>query len=240
MNRRCLPSTDFLNMKTNCHHKVGGIMEGRDLSFWSKKLESVYNQLSQSEQYYEGYKLLYSQWSTIDAAEIVFLSLNPGKEGSSSLNKSLSDERGNSYVIEQYTTASPITEQYLRLADFLRVDPLSILCGVVNPFRSGSWQDLPNKMKVEGNKFGESFWSEIFKKNKVSLIVATGADAGEFVVNVKSADLANQILSGWGNIVIKEYIAKDGTKIVVLPHLSRFKLFSRKECLEALREIFGI
>ncbi len=215
-------------------------MNNERFNFWSDKLDKSYSTLSESENYGLGYKLLFSPWSTIDDSEILFLSQNPGKEGSSSINKSISDERGNSYVVEQKTTASPITAQYLKLAQLLRVNPSSILCGVVNPFRSNSWDELPHKMKIEGNLIGKDFWSEVCEQKNFKYIITTGGDASKLAIDFTSASLFKEIPSGWGSNNLKMHRTENCTSIISLPHLSRFKLLSRRECIKPLKEIFQI
>ena len=52
----------------------------------------------------EGYKILYCPWDTIGKSDVAFISLNPGRPPSYADLKILSDERGNSYEVEKFTT----------------------------------------------------------------------------------------------------------------------------------------
>ena len=60
------------------------------------------------------------------------------------------------------------------------------------------------------------------------------------IVDLKNARLDYEVEAKWQNKKNRRFITSTGTKIIQLPHLSRFKLFSREECLEPLKEIFEI
>lgn len=127
-----------------------------DKDYWIKKIEKAESDLG----FKDGYKFVYGPWTTLAQAEVAFLSLNPGRAPDDAEMRTISDERGNSYEVERYTTKSPITDQFLRLADFLNQKPADILAGVVVPFRSDSWAELSKHQKNESLKLGREFWAE--------------------------------------------------------------------------------
>ena len=112
-----------------------------DRDYWIKKLEEAKIELGFSD----GYKFVYGPWTTLDKAEVAILSLNPGRAPDGADMCTISDERGNPYAVEREETKSPLTEQFLRLAQLLRMQPTEILTGVVAPFRSDSWSDLDRR-----------------------------------------------------------------------------------------------
>lgn len=195
-----------------------------------KKFESLYN-------FNNGYELLCCPWSTLDSSKIAFISLNPGKPPNIKQLKMISNESGNSYEIDRYMTKSPITEQYLKLCNFLKKKPKEILTGMACPFRGNRWDNFNIKQKIAGLEIGHYFWSKVLNKN-ISLIIVLSNEATKLIVNLKNAELDEEINSGWGNYKVRRYRNNKNVTIIQLPHLSTFKLFSRKECLDPLKTIF--
>jgi hypothetical protein len=184
-----------------------------------------------------GFKLLYCPWKVISEADIAFISLNPGRPPDAAQLQLLSDERGNSYEVEKYTTKSPITEQFLMLCDFLGRKPASILTGVACPYRGDRWTDFSSEQKKVGLNIGKQFWSEALGR-RIKLVITLGNETTQLVTDIKSAQLELEINSGWGKYNLRRYRGSQGTEIVQLLHLSTFKLFSRDECTLPLRTIF--
>ena len=200
---------------------------------WLDKIESV----EQSHQFTDGFKLLYCPWSTIDGSELAFVSLNPGRPPNDAELRAISDERGNSYEIEQLTTKSPLTAQFIKFASFMNIKPSSILTGVVCPFRGNRWNDFTREQKRAGLSLGREFWYESTKEN-VKLIVTLGNEATNSINDLFNAKLKDEIASGWGDIKLRRYCSNDGIEIIQLPHLSTFKLFSNEKCRKPLETIF--
>ena len=65
-----------------------------------------------------------------------------------------------------------------------------------------------------------------------------GDEPTKMILDIFDAKLKMQIPSGWGSCSLKSYTSSRGTKIIQLPHLSRFMLFSRDACKEPLKTIF--
>ena len=149
----------------------------------------------------------------------------------------LSDERGNSYEVEKRETQSPLTNQFLKLCSFLGIPPNQILTGVACPFRSDQWNDFSTGQKEAGLKFGKLFWSKVLDE-KIKLIITSGGIANKLITEIKDAKIETEKKACWANICLKRYSNSQNTKIVALPHLSRFKLFSRTECRNPLNAIF--
>lgn len=59
-------------------------------------------------------------------------------------------------------------------------------------------------------------------------------------MSITGARLDTVTPSGWGNITLSRYLAGGDRRIVKLPHLSQFKLFSRAEAEPFLKAIFEI
>ena len=213
-----------------------------DKNKWLRKL------LSTQEQYNfpDGYKLLYCPWRTIQSAEIAFISLNPMEPVIGEGFKVISDERGNSYEVEKYTTKSPLTHQFLLLCEFLSTSPDAVLTGTICPFRSARWGDnkfldgsaFTNELKKVGLAVGEEFWVEALRDVKLIIVISKVTENS--ITKILNASLDTETDSGWGNYSLRRYKNTRDQSIVALPHLSTFKLFSRPKCEEYLEAIFEI
>jgi uracil-DNA glycosylase len=197
-----------------------------------KSAEKKYN-------FSDGFKLLYCPWDNISSSNIAFISLNPGNAPENAELRMISDERGNSYEIEMDITKSPINEQFMKLCDFLENKPSDFLTGAAIPFRSKNWESLNKEQKIAGVEIGVSLWKELLGSN-VKKIIVTGEEACKTVLKIKSAELKLSIPSKWGNSYLKKYVATDETEIFSIPHLSRYRLFSRKESIKQLEILFNM
>ena len=185
----------------------------------------------------EGFKLLYCPWERINSAQLAFLSLNPGRPPNQESLRVVSDERGNSYVVEREINKSPITEQYLKFCELLGVNPNAVLSGVIFPFRSNAWKSLTIFQRQQGLALGSQLWKSILHE-KIRLVVAVGNETAKILIDIFDAKKEKCVPSGWGNISLRRFIGHNGVKIVQLPHLSRFKLLSNDRFLPPLKEVF--
>ena len=206
---------------------------------WTKKLSDTDKRYN----FFDGYKLLYCPWETIHEVKIAFISLNPGKPPQNAELREVSDERGNSYWVERKITESPITDQFLKLCDFIEKTPDEILTGAICPFRSMDWDFFMNgkvftdKQKEIGLNLGAEFWKEALKN--VSTIITVGNETTNSITKITDTKLTREINSGWGNVKLRRYENHEkNISVIHLPHLSTYKLFSRPECREPLKKIF--
>lgn len=192
----------------------------------------------------QGYKLLYVPWKTIDIAKIAFISLNPGKPPEDADLRVISDERGNSYEVEEATTMSPLTKQFLKLSKYLNTDPESILTGAFCPFRSERWKDFTSEQKHIGFEIGKKFWYPALKKNGVKIIITLGHGAELLstltlpIAKELEATLDKEIVLGNNWCSLRRFKGKNIT-IIQLPHLSQFRIFDNKNSyIKEIEEIF--
>lgn len=185
----------------------------------------------------DGFKFLCGPWSTRSSARVAFLSLKPGRPPDDADLRVVSDERGNSYRVERATTHSPITEQFLALAEMLGEEPDAILAGFVAPFRAIAWTDLDTRQQEEALALGRAFWTEPLNRADLQLIVACSRAAAELVCAVTRAVPELEVMAGWGNLKLRRHRTHDGRRVILLPHLSRFRLLGRPTSEAALREI---
>jgi hypothetical protein len=168
------------------------------------------------------------------------MSLNPTKPAPGTEIRVTSDERGNSYEVEQADTQSPMTAQFLALAAALRRAPYEILTGVAAPFRSTSWQAPSEDQKPANLLVGERFWAEAFALRRPMLVITCAPEAASQATKILGARFETNAPSGWGNTTLDRRRSEDGTVVVRLPHLSTYKLFSRPECIVAVHGILEL
>lgn len=130
---------------------------------------------------------------------------------------------------------APLQQQVCALFELLNVSPNYVLSGNLIPFRSPRFSDLPNKSAAL--KFGQNIWSDIIERSNLNLIVTMGNDVTRAVSKQLKITRLDKHESGWGKISIYSG-EKDGLRLIGLPHLSTFKLFSRPECEKYLRNVF--
>lgn len=205
-------------------------------NFWDKQIASEAERLG----FNDGYKILYGPWETIENADTVFLSLNPGRPPHGADLFNISDERGNSYEVEKYTTSSPITAQFLALADLLELKPEQILTGTVAPFRSDRWMSLSLSQRRGALEIGKKFWADVFAANRPKRVICCCPQAGKITSEILEATLEMTTSSGWGNTSLHRFRAKDGALVAQIPHLSTFKLLSRPACIAPLKLILDL
>ncbi|MBP9048869.1 MAG: hypothetical protein WAT35_15135 [Tabrizicola sp.] len=185
-------------------------------------------------QFSQGFKFLYGPWSSRAGLEVAFLSLNPGRAPPFAELRTVSDERGNSYLIEASTTVSPLTQQFLTFAARVASPPEAILTGVVAPFRTDDWKGASLAQRRAMLSLGRSFWREPLIDARLRLIVAVSDEAAALAVELTGAKFDGKRPAGWGDLVIRRYRLPNGGVIAHLPHLSRFRLFGRPQSEDAL------
>jgi hypothetical protein len=200
---------------------------------WHKRLVATEAELGLSD----GFRFVYGPWSTLKAGRLAFLSLNPGRAPSTTNTREISDERGNSYAVEQHTTLSPITDQALKAFSFFGAEPNEVLTGVVCPFRTPSWGDLSRAQQTQALTLGRAFWKDPLDRSDLDMIICCSNDATRAVTGLLDARHEASLPAGWGNIQIHRYRTRSGVPILALPHLSRFRLFGRPQSEAAIRTL---
>jgi hypothetical protein len=109
-----------------------------------------------------------------------------------------------------------------------------IVSGNFVPFRSRNWGDLYRK--EESIAFGQSLWGEVFSAWRPQYVVTFGAGALDAVIGLLGdVHEARDYDPRWqGSLSIR--VLKDGTRLLGLPHLSRFMIFGRLESMPAITE----
>lgn len=191
--------------------------------------------------------------------KIALITLNPGGEEQRPDHPQDSCEEGCAYLVESWKNGKPpgeaplqiqVRRMFAELAEKLHYQgtPEGLLeeslSGYFIPFRSPSLEKLEHRR--EALDFGESIWSNILESIRPGLIICIGKDTYKklksLVPRVYGLSRVNhiQIKTGWHNsgADIIEFGESLKTRLLGLPHLSRYKLFSRAKCVEPVDRIF--
>lgn len=190
--------------------------------------------------------------------KIAFITLNPGGSRTREDHPSASCEKGSPYLDESWKDRnpgeSPLQIQIQKMFDKIcektnchgRTRELieSTLSGYFIPFRSPSRNDL--KHKKEAFDFGEKIWLRILKTVQPKLFVCIEKETAKRIrKTIETAyDLTEsksyKLQTGWGNYTadIFEFGNNSEVKLLRLPHLSRFTLFTSEKCEEKIEDIF--
>lgn len=204
-------------------------------SLWRQRLCKTAEQY----EFQDGYKLLYCPWENIHTSQIAFISLNPGVLPDYEVKETLSDERGNSYEVEQLYSKSPFTEQFLKMCHLLGIEPHKVLTGVIHPFRSHRWRNLSKEQRIAGLDIGRDFWS-VALSPQVHTIIVSGNTACDEVVQITRSRIKKRLDSGWGTCQFEVYETLTKQRLIKLPHLSTYKIFSRSQCASSLQTLFTL
>jgi len=137
------------------------------------------------------------------------------------------ERRGGEGRSDQYQPgAEPLQLQVQLLLRPAGVAPGDELSGYFVPFRSRDWASL--KQKAASVAFGERLWTGTLARASVRTIFGVGKGVlGAKLSEILGAQLCRTDPSGWGQLTIDTYRASDGRALILLPNLSRFRLFGR-------------
>lgn len=185
-----------------------------------------------------GWKFLYSPVSTLTEARVAFIGLNPG--GAKYEAPVYAQPPGQSaYLDESWrghaAGTAPYQFQVRELFRMVGVHPQAVLAGNLVPFRSPRWAALERRQ--ESLAFGCELWREVFAAHVPELVVCLGGITDRALGKLLGAGTATHHDVAWGNVTatVRDF---DGGRLIKLPHLSTFKLFSRGASKECLLRIF--
>lgn len=191
-----------------------------------------------------GWRFLTCSKFNLDShVETIFLTLNPGGNVSRNDHPAESCESGSAYVVESWSGAPPgnskLQLQIRALFSLIDENIDGILSGQLVPFRSPSWDALPRK--EECLAFGRELWTDIIELVNPNLIIAMGKTQlrPALLDILGEPTMSEDVPVGWGKIKAGLDIYP-GTRIVSLPHLSRFGIVTRSESLPSLKYLFDL
>lgn len=197
-------------------------------------IESKYTELGHKL----GWRFITCPVAQAISPKVVIVSLNPA--GREQHGPSWSQEEGSAYLIESWNGypagQSPLQIQVQKLVERLGVTFDEVLSGQFVPFRSPSWNELVKQ--DDSIAFGKKLWFEFSCDLQPETIVCIGHETSKHLKAVFGVDKLIEKSSGWGNQTIKIGKGRGGLKLISLPHLSRFSLFTSDQCQPFLDEVF--
>jgi hypothetical protein len=186
-----------------------------------------------------GWRFLTSPAKTIDAANVALVTQNPGGDVDDPNAPRWSVENGNAYAIESWRGVpagqDQLQIQVKRLFEVVGVDINSVLSGYFVPFRSRDWNSLNNRS--QSTAFGRELWKTVFSRSPATLIFAFGKDIAVDMCQILGASPLGSAPAHWANLTIDSYRSRDRKVLIVLPHLSRFRLFYRPTSESAFKTL---
>lgn len=183
-----------------------------------------------------GWRFLSCPEKNIDTASIALVTINPG--GACFEEPKWSVEEGSAYRVEPWKGCDPgketLQQQVIRMFQIMDVMPDKVLSGYLVPFRSQDWNKL--RKKSESIQFGIDLWREVFKRANPRTVLAFGKGITPFMIKLLCATFHANHCAHWGQQTIDVYRFGSNQRLVVLPHLSRFRLFSRPQSESAFHD----
>ena len=192
--------------------------------------------------------------------KVAFITINPGGDSIPPDHPWPSCEAGVSYLVERWGDTSPgqsklqievqglfrMLSQYLLFPGLFQELMAQSLISHFIPFRSPTFAELPRQQ--ESIEFGRQLWRRILPIVSPRLIVCLGREVQKelrsLIPGVMGGIAArNQSFeTGWGQYTadIHDFHGPFGTiRLLYLPHLSRFQLFTSQKCSQQMSIILG-
>jgi transcriptional regulator with XRE-family HTH domain len=188
-----------------------------------------------------GFRFLTSPRRTLENPRVVLITLNPGGDHIPQGHPSDSSESGSAYLVESWGDyrpgQAPLQRQVQALFQMLEEPLEDALSGHFVPFRSPTWDALPNH--EESLALGERIWSELFKQIDPNLVICMDRHSFSRLPRVMNAGEPVEEISlptGWGRYNA-DIVRFETCTLLRIPHLSRFRLFGSAEREPYLRAI---
>lgn len=190
-----------------------------------------------------GWSYIYSGQASRRDPEIVTIGLNPGggrKGGNWSDDAHLiysdSSSVKNAYFDQPWAENGDFTPLQLQIQEmhkrhFPYVPPEKILSFQLIPFRSPSWAEMPVGEHRFATQFGLSLldWT-LANLSSEATVIAFGLQAFEKQIAVWSEGRnPRKMRVGWGKVSARVWETPRASKLIFLPHLSRYRIFGRDE-----------
>ena len=186
-----------------------------------------------------GWSYLYTPRASLSACRALTVGLNPG--GREDGGAQWSQEGGNAYRGERWHGAGAAMQRQMEaLLDLLPYPEHEIASLQFVPFRSPSWATLARR--DEAIAVGDRLFRWVLEQAAPELIVAVGrAVLGTRLPHLLGAarEPAGDVDLHWGEQRGECWRFGRGARLVVLPHLSRYRIFGRGHDGALAAALFG-
>ncbi|MEW6538908.1 MAG: hypothetical protein AB1448_10030 [Pseudomonadota bacterium] len=192
-------------------------------------------------EYRMGWSFMYCPEARLKTARLGIIGLNPGGDDESSPGQAAQaywdwDDDGLAYVDQPWGAngaLNPLQCQIKLLLEALSVDSSEVFAAQLVPFRSQSWNSLPDPHAAV--RACRPLWQHIGRVSPtIKLWISLGKKAGRELARLLQASGTRRLDVGWRRHFAELYQAPDGRVVLALPHLSRFKLLSTEDRTEIL------
>ena len=174
-----------------------------------------------------GWTFLSCPEDRLGSARVGLIGLNPAGEELGEYGEVWHVPEGNDYEVGVWRAAAgdaPLQRQVQALCRAVDTPIAELLSGQLVPFRSPSWSRLAHAQ--EALELSRRLWRWVLDNSALRLCFTLGHVAGEEIARLSGARLIDVQPVEWGRQQLRVYDGGDGPRIVSLPHLSRFQLFS--------------
>lgn len=175
-----------------------------------------------------------SSEGTLRTARVALVGLNPGGGGRESDYRPIWHQPdGNDYKRSDWKTGhgpggAPLQIQVQELCKVAATEIDDLFSAQFVPFRSASWSSLTKR--EDALRFARALWTWVLANSRFETCFTlghlTGAELARLMQAQEVKSDGRRIEVAWGAQTLRRYKAADGRRIVSLPHLSRYKLFS--------------
>jgi hypothetical protein len=213
------------------------------------RIEQIYAQLG----YQMNWGFLTCPVRNFENPTALFVGLNPGggrpeeeADRNWSRQKDFSRESGNDYLVGKWEDfplgQAPLQLQVQSLCKFIDVPIQQLASANFVPFQSPTWAAL--KRKEEALAFARELWCDLIDGITPRYVISLGQVVGAELRNLFGVGEMSEIPTGWGATKVRFGDTSSGGRLVILPHLSRYKLFNRdgseNRYSPPLRKAFGL
>lgn len=203
------------------------------LSLEKADIDAEYDRLK----FGHGYSFLLCDEARLTDADVAIVGLNPGgREDFDGYQKNWATS-GNAYFDERWadndTKYSPLQTQIHIWHDLAGVKFDQSLCAQFVPFRSQDWAKLHDgkSRKEEALAFSRRLWRSVLEVSAATKFITMGKVAGVEIASLVEAKFDRSLPTGWGGSKMDVYLAKDGRRVIAMPHPSRYRIFGREQGL---------
>ncbi|MGU3493286.1 hypothetical protein ACLBXM_04515 [Xanthobacteraceae bacterium A53D] len=180
-----------------------------------------------------GWSFMYVPQEQLHTARIALVGLNPGGSHTPEENQWHYTKGKNAYIDEKWNALEagkhPLQLEVARLFEAISASGEDVFAANLIPFRSPSWEQLPDR--AGAIRFGLDLWTWTLSQSPARLFISIGKVPGRHLAGLLRAHLVGRTEAGWKPQTIDTYRAEDGRTVIALPHLSRFKIFSKERTL---------
>jgi hypothetical protein len=222
-----------------------------------REIDAAYKRLGHTL----GWRFLSVSKRVLDSpVKVALITLNPAGDSIPPDHPWESCEAGVSYLVERWGGAPPgesklqiqVREMFKMLGQLIRFDDSherlmaqSLISHLV-PFRSPRFAELPRQ--EESLDVGRRIWARLLPRVAPRLVICLGRKAQSelraLIPHVLTTQRQNMrtLATGWGDytVDIEKFAGANGTtRLLYLPHLSTWSLFTSLKCASQIRAIMA-